>query len=520
MSARPPRPLKLLIAAMGGEGGGVLTDWIVAAARTEGLPVQSTSVPGVAQRTGATTYYVEIYPRPVAEGAPRPVLALMPSAGDLDLVAASELLEAGRTIANGFANPDRTLVIASTHRIFAMAEKTAMSDGRLDSGRLFRVVEENARRAILFDMEEAAGAAGSAINAVLLGTIAGSGTLPIAISAFEAAVRAEGKAVAANLAGFNAGLAQARGERGPGGLPGPVGAKRRSAKAPAGGPLIARAEAELAPPALDFAREGIHRLIGYQGPDYAKLYIDRLSRINGIERSLDGDGGLTREVARQLAVRMSYEDVIRVAQFKTDPARFPRIVREVGAKAGEPVIVRDYFKPGIEELCSLLPPRLARSILALAARRGWLKTAYLGMRVNSTSIFGFLRLRLLAALRPFRPRTYRFQIVQADLDAWLTRIAAAARLSLPLAREVAECARLVKGYGDTYARGSRNCELILRQVVDRAIGGGMSAAQAEDAVLNARTAALADPEGDALDRTLEAISARLALVAAVSGGGQ
>jgi indolepyruvate ferredoxin oxidoreductase beta subunit len=48
-------PVKLLIAALGGEGGGVLTDWIVRAATLAGYPVQSTSIPGVAQRTGATT---------------------------------------------------------------------------------------------------------------------------------------------------------------------------------------------------------------------------------------------------------------------------------------------------------------------------------------------------------------------------------------------------------------------------------------------------------------------------------
>ena len=57
-----PRPIAMLIAALGGEGGGVLTDWIVGAAADAGYPVQSTSIPGVAQRTGATTYYIEILP--------------------------------------------------------------------------------------------------------------------------------------------------------------------------------------------------------------------------------------------------------------------------------------------------------------------------------------------------------------------------------------------------------------------------------------------------------------------------
>ncbi len=44
-----------------------------------GLPAQSTSIPGVAQRTGATTYYIEIFPVPARElNGKRPVLALTP----------------------------------------------------------------------------------------------------------------------------------------------------------------------------------------------------------------------------------------------------------------------------------------------------------------------------------------------------------------------------------------------------------------------------------------------------------
>ena len=57
-----PRPVTLLLLALGGEGGGVLHDWIVDAAIEAGYPVQATSIPGVAQRTGATSYYIELLP--------------------------------------------------------------------------------------------------------------------------------------------------------------------------------------------------------------------------------------------------------------------------------------------------------------------------------------------------------------------------------------------------------------------------------------------------------------------------
>ena len=93
------KPLAILVGALGGQGGGVLAEWLVEAATRAGYPAQSTSIPGVAQRTGATTYYVEIFPVPYAElGGREPVLSLVPVPGAIDLLVASELLEAARMI--------------------------------------------------------------------------------------------------------------------------------------------------------------------------------------------------------------------------------------------------------------------------------------------------------------------------------------------------------------------------------------------------------------------------------------
>src|SRR5215510_13084467 len=201
------RPITMLVAALGGEGGGVLTQWIVAAATQAGFPVQSTSIPGVAQRTGATTYYIELVPVPWRElGGKRPVLALAPGVGDVDIVLASELMEAGRTIAAGFVTPDRTLMIASTARSYLVVEKMAMADGRYDSARLTKAIEEHAHEHLLIDMDALARQSGAMINAVMLGIIAGCGRLPIPAAVFERAIRADGKAVDANLRGFRSGL--------------------------------------------------------------------------------------------------------------------------------------------------------------------------------------------------------------------------------------------------------------------------------------------------------------------------
>src|SRR2546430_6999282 len=131
--AQSPRPITIAVVALGGEGGGVLADWIVDLAQDGGHLGQATSVPGVAQRTGATVYYVELFAKAAAQAAGRePVLALMPMPGDVDVVLASELMEAARAVERGFVTPDRTLLVASTHRVFAMTEKIALADGRSD----------------------------------------------------------------------------------------------------------------------------------------------------------------------------------------------------------------------------------------------------------------------------------------------------------------------------------------------------------------------------------------------------
>src|SRR6266436_4773667 len=128
---RRTRAITIAIVAMGGEGGGVLADWIVDLAEDNGYRAQTTSVPGVAQRTGSTIYYIELFPGAVADAAGKdPVLALMPVPGELDIVLASELMEAGRAIQRGMVTPDRTTLIASTHRVYSMTDKTALAMDR------------------------------------------------------------------------------------------------------------------------------------------------------------------------------------------------------------------------------------------------------------------------------------------------------------------------------------------------------------------------------------------------------
>ncbi|HLL26557.1 MAG TPA: indolepyruvate oxidoreductase subunit beta family protein [Xanthobacteraceae bacterium] len=502
-------PVKLLIAALGGEGGGVLTDWIVSAAERKGFPVQSTSIPGVAQRTGATTYYIEIVPVPARElSGKRPVLALTPGIADIDIALASELMEAGRLAANGFVTADRTALIASTSRFYAMDEKIAMADGRYDQERLIKALGDNTKSLLLFDIAETAKRAGAMVNALMLGALAESSLLPISIDEFEAAIAADAKAVESNLSGFRAGVEAARNRAAVAAKDGKRGARERAEL-----PAIEKEIAAMPEAARGIIIEGARRLTNYQDLNYARLYLDRLQRIRETDNRADAGGKLLAEAARHLAVRMSYEDVIRVAQAKIDPARITRIIAEMRI-SGDPYAIYEFLKPGIEEFCQILPPFLARPILRISARFGWLDRFHWGMEVNTASISGYLRFWLLTKLRAFRPRTHRFIEEQAAIESWLDLIAAAAGISPSLALEVAECARLIKGYGDTHKRGAANFHLIETRVIRAALAGEIAAARATDAVASARTAALVDPEGESLARCLAEIEGRSAFRAA------
>lgn len=491
-------PITVLISALGGEGGGVLAGWIADAAVAEGLHAQRTSIPGVAQRTGATTYYLEILPRADAGRGPgTPVLALNPAPGRVDVLIGTELLETARMVQAGYATPDRTVLIGVVRRVYTVAEKASMGDGRLDPDRLEAIVERYSKTALLGDVGAIAQAAGSHLNAVLLGALAGSGTLPIPPDRYRDAIRAGAKAVESNLRGFEAGLE--------------FGRTGRTEPAPA-----AETEAAVRPipeswslypeAALPMIEAGSQRLADYQDDAYVALYADRLKRFAGRRGA---DAPFLSELARILALRMAFEDTIRVAQLKLAAARLEQVRAEAGARPGEIVDVIEYMKPGPEELFSLLPPALARRALTFLAGRGW-DTWSIPMNVTATRFGGFIRLKTLASLRGWRRRTLRYADEQAWIEHWLDLIDRTLAVDPDAAREVVAIGGLVKGYADTHKRGRRNFDRIVARVVEPALAGDLPAPAFADAVLNARLAALKDPEGTALDETIRSLWASLA----------
>lgn len=491
------RPFSIAILAMGGEGGGVLADWIVDVAEHAGFAAQATSVPGVAQRTGTTLYYVEFDPRTEAERAgAEPVLALMPVPGDVDVVIASELMEMGRALQRGLVTAGKTTLIASTHRVYSMTEKTAMGDGRVDSKPFVEAARAAALRFVHADFAARAERTGSVISAALFGALAGSGALPFARAAFEEAIRRAGVGVEGSLRAFADGYDVA--QRGAA-APDQEGAAAAGAVPLPDVPQLAAVDAEIArawPAALQpTLRAAVRRLTDYQDRRYAQDYLQRLRPFADAARAGARDATpLLAEVARYLALWMTYEDVPRVAELKIRGERFARVTAEVRVRDGQLLAINEYFHPRVEELADSLPATLGRRLM----KDGWLHRAAArqtrnGRIVRTTSLRGFLLLLGVASLRRWRRRSLRFEREHAHIDRWLERVARYAGRDPALAIEFARCQRLVKGYGDTHARGMANLATIvaaLDAMEDRPDAAARTAAM--------REAALADEHGQQL----------------------
>ena len=500
-----PRQINILIGALGGAGGGVLTNWLVDAIRANNMPVQATSIPGVAQRTGATTYYIELVAQTSnSRTGQRPVFGLYPRPGDIDLVIASELLEAGRAMENGFVTPDRTTLVTASHRLYTIEEKSATTEARFDGSRVIKAANELSLRPYLYDAAHSHIAEPLPLNAVLLGIVAGSGVLPLHEDDYRTAIRDSGLLVDSNLAGFAHGLAIANGD---------IAAE---AAAPASRPAVFRlprrlqADIEGLPePCLPIVMQGIARLIDYQGVRYARRYIERVKSVAALEQEDQDQFTLTNETARHLALWMAYEDIVRVADLKTRSSRISRLRVEVGAGEDQPIRVKEYLKPGIEELAALLPPIIGRRMVLWAERHGMLDRLRVPLHIKTTTVTGFTSLWLLARLRLLRPLGYRFAEEKRLIDRWLEAVRQAAGRDYALACEIVACARLLKGYGDTHRRGWETFVTILNRVVEWALAGQMDA----QGVRAVREAALADPEGSGFSDKIDELRAQRANLA-------
>ncbi|MDR7149761.1 indolepyruvate ferredoxin oxidoreductase beta subunit [Hydrogenophaga palleronii] len=502
------QPISLLLCALGGEGGGILTDWLVETARHAGYAAQATSIPGVAQRTGATTYYLEVFPVPVSElDGRRPVFGLNPLPGRLDALVSSELLEAGRQITNGLASNTHTLVISSSARALTTGEKMVMGDGRRDAAELLALVNTHSRARHVLDMAALTKQAGTVVSAVMLGAIAGSGLLPFARRDYEAVMGDSSASAKASLRGFALAFDAVQAQRAQTAY-----VEQVLADEPEPTPTRARLpdalQHEFPPEVHELMALGHARVCEYQNAAYGDRYADRLRGVLAAEKQGDPQNlhgfRTTVEMARWIALWMAFDDIVLVADLKSRASRQARVRTEVKAGSDDLLRVYDHFKPGAPEFAAMLPVSLARRVLAwdrqrvAAGKSPWA----LPLKIGTHSVLGMLALRGLAATKRLRPLGSRFHTEQALIDRWLDAVVQLTALHAPLGHEVALCGRLIKGYGSTNERGKDNLLHIMDHLALPALAEPASGPQRCAAVASARQAALSDEAGVALDQAL------------------
>ena len=467
----PARPITIAILAMGGQGGGVLVDWIVDLATHNHYLAQATSVAGVAQRTGATIYYTELYAQAhIAANGKTPVLAQMPVPGEVDIVIASELMEAGRAMQRGLVTSDRTTLITSSHRDYATLEKVNPGNGIADASAVLGAGLTHARRFLHDDMQAIAAQQRSVLSAALFGALAGAAELPFEDAAYQDTIRRAGIGVEASLRCFQAGLQSTRQPQQHDTLADPMATAPRPLPARAAAvqvePLRARIEKEFPASCHAILGAGLQRVLEFQDIVYGREYLERMSALH--QHGLAHGGAhhahlATLEAARWLAVAMSYDDVIRVAELKTRMQRTQRLREEVGAGADEVVGSVEFFHPRIEEIYGLFPaswghwiegiPPLKKLLLAVIGD---------GKRLRPHTVIGQCMLQILAGLSRFRRHSRRHAEETAHLTHWLDMVHSVITKDYMLAVEVIRCRRLVKGYSDTHARGSSKFDRLMQ----------------------------------------------------------
>jgi indolepyruvate ferredoxin oxidoreductase beta subunit len=475
--AKAQVPITVLVAAVGGQGGQLFSQWLFDAAKIAGFAPVGVGLPGLSQREGATVYYLEFFARPEETAFFSP----FPEKGRVQVLIGLELLELLRALREGYLADDGA-IIGSTHRVLTADEKLPLKGGFITAEQVLPLLQQMGRRCVVFDAVQAAGLAGlseRAANAILFGALAASGILPFPPDAFRRAIEHYGVAVAFNLRAFEFGMrfrewqAQLRASDGAAAdewasLPEPklpTDIQRRME--------TLSVDDELAMTLRYAARWLCH----YQDARYFAKYLDKVQAIYEQERGRDGDLLVTKEVARILALRMAYEDAVRVAQLKTERQRFARLRKEHRLSDDTVYRVVDFFSPDWDELTGLLPLRMTNdqcindqcgndqchndqchndqcgndqwAMPLLPSQAEELRRPALQLRVETSSLSGYLLVRALLLFKPLRPYSRRFRKEWAAIEAWLEAVREAMDVDRDLAFLVARSGEMVRGYGRT-----------------------------------------------------------------------
>lgn len=438
--------LRVLIGTVGGQGGGVLSDWLIHGLLNAGWDAMSVGLLGMSQRGGTVTYYCEASP----EKKPGRVNSVFAVPGDVNMIIGQELLELGRFLSMGYAAPD-CIIVGNTRRTLATLEKMPAENGIYDSSVIISAAKQlSPDHHYLCDAQEVVASAGLSelsSNALLLGMAVGSPTLQLTAPPFFDAIRSSRVNVEANLKAFEMGFALAKA----GNSSTVADEAQQSGKQPDPVVLLAedrqwheRIERHLAGSAAELVtllREATSFLADYQDEDYAAEYLKRVEQINRLPGMRPA---AVEAFARQAALWMGYEDIPRVAQLKVAPQRLSGLHAEHSRSGTDTVKVTEFLCPDLEQVRGLLPTRWT---YLLDRHFGGGQDKAWAMRIDTTSVRGYWMLKLLSGLRRWRRHSSRYQEEMQALERWTGYIRSWQARSPELGQLVAEAGRVVKGYG-------------------------------------------------------------------------
>jgi hypothetical protein len=232
---------------------------------------------------------------------------------------------------------------------------------------------------------------------------------------------------------------------------------------------------------------GIDRLIDYQSPSYAQLYVDRLCRFIG---KPDVDAALLGEIARLMALRMSYEDPIRIAQLKLTEQ--------------EPSGNRRKFR--IDELIGCLPAVVAAPLLDMLDSLNWAR-APVSIKYSAANRWGIRRLKIEAGLKRWRLFSIRYGKERIWVERWLHMINRSLAKQPAAALAVVQTANMIQGYGSPYRHAMADWHAIIDGLVKPTLDGKLPLTDLASAIAEARAAIQPDLRQTALKRRIAEIRA-------------
>jgi len=432
--------MKILITSVGGLGVGVFVEWLAAAAISEGLQPHVLSLPGVSQRAGRTLSYMEIVPNNDFLFSP------FPEKGKLDLIISQEFMELLRILKEGYGGKNCN-ILGTTFRYYTTYEKLSLKKDIYTYENLRGLIEENSRDHTVVDIHKMGISDFS--NAHLVGVLCASGYLPgIRRESYERAIKTVGIDPERNLRDFTVGyqlLKKIKGDMLEEGF------KENGFYSLPNGYIkdsIERLQSVYGNGLKNVVIEAVRQLIEYQDKNYAELYMSRLNDLYRYAIKTFGEndkyGELIKEFARVLAVRMMYEDVIRVAQKKISKGRFERIKKLYRIEDGDVFWVKDFFRPEADELYGILPKPLGRLLdrILLNYKISW-KT-----ELSTNHLSGFLLLKAMSKLRFMRRSSLRYWKENSLVEKYIDHVKRCLGYGLDSAMLAAKGGVIVRGYGD------------------------------------------------------------------------